>query len=109
MTLILTSYKRSMKMRMATWPHKLNEHLTLSFVDKTAEHPAGFWIYDKLLGYNVAMYEPSEESAILVVLKKYIDSSIAYKKRVDELENRLTDMYRSLFPPENDGEDENYW
>lgn len=94
-------------MKMATWSRKLNEHLTLSFVEKTFEHPAGFWIYDTLLGYNVAMYEPSEERAILKVLESYIASSIVYKKRVDELENGITGMYRSLFTPDNDSEEDN--
>lgn len=93
----------------ATWSRKLNEHLTLSFVEKTFEHPEGFWIYDKLLGYNVAMYEPSEERAILKVLETYIKSSIAYKKRVDELEKGLTNMYESLFPQDDNGEDESKW
>lgn len=66
-------------MRPPISSEKLTDTLTLSECHRYGEKPAGFWLYDKTRGMNLAMGAPSRELAL-------IQAITYYQKRLSQVE-----------------------
>ena len=90
-------------MRPAISTVKLSDTLTLSQCHRHDDKPAGFWLYDKTRGMNLALAEPTEIAALTEALTYY-------QKRLKRVSGEYKALYDkvSAFIVEVRGDDEDF-
>ncbi len=76
-------------MRPAIKVQKLSPTLTMSECHPTSDHKGAFWLYDDVQGMNLAMGEPTRESALLQALNYYQNRCIRFEANYESLQNKV--------------------
>jgi hypothetical protein len=82
---------------------KLSNTLTLSECHPTNDHKGPYWLYDKIVGMNLAMGADTPQDAYVEALTYYQKRLTEVEKSYDDLKNRV-DSFVEQFKETEDTE-----
>ena len=82
---------------------KLSDTFTLSECHPTSDHKGAYWLYDKVLGWNLAMGANTPQDAYVKALTYYQNRLVEVEKSYYDLKNRV-DSFVEQFKENEDND-----